>query len=91
MNPLTRLCGQKRGHRLRDLTGDAERVALVHAPAQSMWLVIRSGLPLDCDKNRSGVTAFCHLAIRKVKEYDGQPPQCVAVQTSKPGKVSMEC
>jgi len=25
MNPLSRLCGQKRSHRLRDLTGDAER------------------------------------------------------------------
>ena len=37
MNPLTRLCGQKRGHRLRDLTGDAERTAPVHAQVPSMW------------------------------------------------------
>ena len=37
MNPLTRLCGQKRGHRLRDLTGDAERVVPVHAPVLPMW------------------------------------------------------
>ena len=37
MNPLIRLCGQKPGHRLRDLTGDAERAVPVHARVLSMW------------------------------------------------------
>ena len=40
MNPLIRLCGLKRSHRLRDLTGDVERAAgeLQHLPP--MWWLI---------------------------------------------------
>ena len=37
MNPLIRLCGQKRRHRLRDLKSDAGRVAIVFARLLPMW------------------------------------------------------
>ena len=40
MNPLIRLCGQKRSHRLRDLTGDAEGATPVLALAPPMWWLI---------------------------------------------------
>jgi len=37
MNPLIRLCGLKRSHRLRDLTSDAGRVAVALARPLPIW------------------------------------------------------